>query len=68
MRAVLFAAILALWLHVTSGAGRPVVKTKYGYVEGKTISLHTGKKVTRFHGVPFAKPPVGDLRFRVRRQ
>jgi len=36
-----------------------IVKTKYGQVEGFVKS-----GVSRWYGVPFAKPPVGDLRFR----
>jgi carboxylesterase type B len=42
------------------------VDTKYGPVEGFTVPLHTGRFVNVFHGIPFAKPPVRDLRWRVR--
>lgn len=36
----------------------PVVKTAYGEVEGKTED-----GIQKYFGVPFAKPPVGELRF-----
>ena len=37
----------------------PVVDTKYGRLQGLTEDdLHV------FRGVPFAAPPVGELRFR----
>jgi carboxylesterase type B len=42
------------------------VMTKYGPVEGKRI-IHIGdRQVDAFLGIPFAKPPLGDLRFQVR--
>ncbi|KAG8437412.1 hypothetical protein GDO86_008202 [Hymenochirus boettgeri] len=51
-----------------SGAGqedtRPLVNTKYGQLLGKTVNVKdTTKTVHAFMGVPFAKPPVGPLRF-----
>lgn len=36
-------------------------KTKYGVVEGMPA---TNPRITVYRGVPFAKPPVGDLRWR----
>ena len=44
------------------------VKTSSGFVEGHQVNTHdprTGSSVTysRFPTIPFAKPPVGDLRF-----
>ncbi|XP_069802225.1 fatty acyl-CoA hydrolase precursor, medium chain-like isoform X2 [Dendropsophus ebraccatus] len=44
--------------------GRPEVKTQYGKLRGKTMSVKgTDRTVHAFYGVPFAKPPVGALRF-----
>ena len=41
------------------------VLTKYGTIEGKRI-IHTGDcQVDAFLGIPYAKAPLGDLRFRV---
>ena len=36
-----------------------IVNTKFGKVEG---FIEDG--VTRWYGIPYAKPPIGDLRFR----
>lgn len=40
-----------------------IVKTAYGLVQGVEL---TGKYagITQFRGIPFAKPPVGDLRWK----
>jgi para-nitrobenzyl esterase len=42
-------------------AGSLMVKTEQGKVQGKTIS---GGKVNAFLGLPYAAPPVGDLRWK----
>jgi para-nitrobenzyl esterase len=39
------------------------VKTNMGYVSG-TIIGEPGKKVSIYRGIPFAAPPVGDLRWK----
>lgn len=41
-------------------------KTSYGPVKGlKTASSAFGYKYISFVGIPYAKPPVGELRFKV---
>ncbi|KAG9469582.1 hypothetical protein GDO78_020153 [Eleutherodactylus coqui] len=43
---------------------RPLVTTKYGQLQGVTVPIkETSRTVNAFYGVPFAKPPVGPLRF-----
>ncbi|KAM8947588.1 fatty acyl-CoA hydrolase precursor, medium chain-like isoform 2-T2 [Pelodytes ibericus] len=43
---------------------QPLVATKYGKLLGKTVAVKgTDRKVHTFLGIPFAKPPVGQLRF-----
>ncbi|XP_066438836.1 fatty acyl-CoA hydrolase precursor, medium chain-like isoform X1 [Eleutherodactylus coqui] len=43
---------------------RPLATTKYGQLQGVKVSVkETSKTVNAFFGVPFAKPPVGPLRF-----
>ncbi len=42
------------------------VEVKQGKLEGtRAISELTGEEYIGFYGIPYAKPPVGDLRFRV---
>ena len=43
----------------------PKVRTQYGFVEGKVLSIHFGPntEVEQFLGIPYALPPVGDRRF-----
>lgn len=43
----------------------PIVQTNYGPIEGKKLTLKDGKEVHAFLGVPFAKSPIGKLRFKV---
>ncbi|VDO97255.1 unnamed protein product [Heligmosomoides polygyrus] len=40
-----------------------VVKTKYGKVLGRRFEFE-GKQVDAFQGVPYASPPLGELRFK----
>ncbi|KHJ78738.1 hypothetical protein OESDEN_21639 [Oesophagostomum dentatum] len=39
------------------------VRTRYGIVEGFRLDIGAGKEVDLFLGIPFAAPPVGELRF-----
>ncbi|XP_018431316.1 PREDICTED: cocaine esterase-like, partial [Nanorana parkeri] len=44
--------------------GRPLLSTRYGKLRGKTVTAKAADRtVHAFYGVPFAKPPVGPLRF-----
>src|SRR5512138_2689655 len=40
-----------------------VVKTDKGYVSGTVIG-EAGKEVSIFRGIPYAAPPVGELRWK----
>lgn len=40
----------------------PLVRTKYGLIAGASVRVG-GKSVDAFLGIPYAKPPVGSLRF-----
>lgn len=41
------------------------VKVAEGILEGETINNEFGGTYHSFKGIPFAEPPVGDLRFKV---
>ena len=41
----------------------PVVQTESGAVVGKIETLPLGKSVHEYLGIPYAEPPVGELRF-----
>lgn len=41
-----------------------IVTTQKGKVKGKTVKTPTGGEVDAWYSIPYAKPPVGDLRFR----
>ena len=43
----------------------PIVDTTYGPVQGVDVTLNSGNVIQTFMGVPYARPPVGDLRFEV---
>ncbi|XP_018575849.1 venom carboxylesterase-6-like isoform X2 [Anoplophora glabripennis] len=42
----------------------PIVDTKYGVIKGKIICSRSGTPFYAFQGIPYAKPPVGNLRFK----
>ena len=50
---------------VVSQDSNPVVMTEFGPVEGLSIPIHTGDVIDTFLGIPFARAPVGELRFEV---
>ena len=59
---------LLLWLHLCSRSlGQPsedlTISTLNGKVRGTRLSV-LGRDVRAFLGVPYAKPPLGELRFR----
>ena len=47
------------------GVDKPIVELEDGTIRGFVIQSFGGKDVLAFQGIPFAQPPVGNLRFRV---
>lgn len=41
------------------------VQTKYGPVKGVLLRSRIGRSFYGFKGIPYAKPPIGKLRFKV---
>ena len=56
--AILFVALFAA-VGIRAAGSEPTVKIDTGKLEGKSDGT-----ITAFLGVPFAKPPVGDLRWK----
>lgn len=43
---------------------KTIVNIEEGSLQGKIISSRNGRNISAFIGVPYAEPPIGDLRFR----
>ena len=41
-----------------------VIDTNSGTIKGRRQNAANGKSVDVWWGIPFAEPPIGDLRFR----
>ena len=50
---------------VCAQSDNPLVLTEFGAVEGISVPIHTGDVIDSFLGIPFARAPVGQLRFEV---
>lgn len=44
------------------------VNIEPGSLVGRHLTTHNGRHIRAFLGIPYAEPPVGDLRFKVRLQ
>lgn len=44
---------------------QPVVRIAEGLLRGEKLESVRGVSYYSFKGIPYAKPPVGDLRFKV---
>lgn len=51
---------------LTKSQDTPLVATEYGPVLGSVGFSVSGRPFNSFRGIPYAAPPIGDLRFRVR--
>lgn len=49
-----------------SFAQNPTVEIDDGRIEGIVMKSRLGKDFAAFRGIPFAEPPLGELRFLVR--
>lgn len=46
-------------------ANEPLVKIKNGNLLGSLMQTRNGKEFSAFQGIPYAKPPLDELRFLV---
>ncbi|GLV38034.1 Esterase 6 [Carabus blaptoides fortunei] len=60
----IFVVTLAVIAIVHCVDERPIVKTENGLVRGVYRNSRKGRQFAAFEGVPYAQPPVGDLRFK----
>ena len=60
--ALLFCLILAVESTYSQSV---VIQTTNGQIRGAEKTTRLGRKHYAFLGIPYAKPPVGDLRFEV---
>lgn len=44
---------------------KPIITISEGKIQGIKLKSVTGKEYLAFRGIPYAQPPIGDLRFRV---
>ena len=59
-----FALLFHLATFGTESAKDACIQTNSGEVCGSSLTVQ-GKDVLQFRGVPYAQPPVGDLRFKL---
>lgn len=64
----ILATILTIVLTVcwASYIEEPITTTDYGLVKGKLQYSRNGREFYAFKGIPYAKPPTNELRFKVR--
>lgn len=63
-RLLLISAVIAATIATAhSGSIDPIIRTTSGTFVGQKAYLPNGMAVMNFLGVPFAQPPVGELRF-----
>lgn len=62
LKIILLLQICGLCLARTSKELR--VRVEDGRIVGRYLTSNTGKSIRAFMGIPYAEPPVGNLRFR----
>ncbi|XP_057318500.1 venom carboxylesterase-6-like [Microplitis mediator] len=60
---LIFYFILYLNLNGFFVTASPIVKIKNGTLEGSFMKTRRGREFLSFRGIPYALPPIGDLRF-----
>ena len=64
---MLFLFLLISLINLTFSYNTILIKTNDGTVKGvKETALYSSDQYYAFRGIPYAQPPVGDLRFLVR--
>lgn len=62
---MLIASLLTISFSIVASHQTPTVKIENGEVTGIELTSHKGRFFNAYLGIPYAKPPVGTLRFKV---
>lgn len=65
MSRVIFLSCIFLFSFNFIKCDPPTVTLPQGELVGKALTNENGKEYFSYTGVPYAKPPVGELRFKV---
>ena len=60
----LFRALKNKERHCWADMNDSIIDTKLGKVRGCLTTLKNGKKIVSFKKIPYAEPPIGNLRFK----
>ncbi|KAF2904245.1 hypothetical protein ILUMI_01926 [Ignelater luminosus] len=55
--------VVRVSISLSLGEDRPMVEISLGKVRGHYLQSYGGRKFAAFEGIPYAKPPVDELRF-----
>ncbi|XP_043271072.1 venom carboxylesterase-6-like [Venturia canescens] len=55
--------IFIVTVEISFAAVSPIVQIKNGTLEGIVVKSRNGREIASFRGIPYAQPPVGELRF-----
>ena len=57
--------ILILLVGLVYGTDDNILKLSQGKIKGSILKSRNGREFKAFQGIPYAKPPIGNLRFQV---
>ncbi|KAJ9592676.1 hypothetical protein L9F63_015648, partial [Diploptera punctata] len=60
----MFKITVLLFFLVSCVLSDDIVKIKQGLIKGHLLKSRKGRDIFAFQGIPYARPPVGDLRFK----
>ena len=60
---VLVCALLSISLSVF--CDEDIIQLQQGHLRGHRLTTRKGREIFAFQGIPYAQPPVGELRFKV---
>ena len=62
---VQFLCSFGIFLVIVSHGEGVLIETKQGKIQGQIETSRGGRHFYAFYGIPYAEPPVGELRFEV---